>query len=539
MTADTATPAPAPAAAGHSTLTGEPDVVLIGSGIMSATLGAMLKLLKPGLSIQLFEAADEFAQEASHGWHNAGTGHAGICELSYTPNRGPDGEVDVAKAIEIFEQFEASKYFWGHLARRGIIDDPTTFINPVPHISFVYGREQVDFLRSRHKQMSAHHFFSGMEYTEDRDVIRQWAPLLLEGRDPEEPIACTKLDAGTDVNFGSLARQLAEWLGQQPGSAALTRHRVSDLKQQRDGRWKVSITNLADGKSLTRTAKFVFIGAGGGSLPLLQKSGIDEAKGFGGFPIGGQWLVCDNPDLVARHRAKVYGMSPGAAPTMAVPHLDLRIIDGKKALLFGPYAAWTTKFLHKTGKLSDLAKSIKLDNLASLTKVGLWNLPLVRYLIQQGLQSMNTRLGELRNFYPDARTEDWKLIDAGIRVQAIKKEDGDAGIVHFGTEVVTNQARTISALLGASPGASVSTHIILQIIRRCFADDIATETGQANLREMVPGYDQDLRDPAMAEQQKQWSDQAVMSLHLDRRADPSPLSGAAVDAAVEEVNAED
>jgi malate dehydrogenase (quinone) len=481
---------------------------------MSATLGAMLKHLDPTLSIQLFEAAEDFAQEASHGWHNAGTGHAGICELSYTPDRGDDGEVDVAKAIEIFEQFEHSKQFWGYLVRRGVIEDPSTFINPVPHISFVYGQAQVDFLRSRHAQMTRHHFFREMAYTEDREVIRQWAPLLLEGRDPDEPIAATKLDAGTDVNFGACAKQLTQWLGQQPGCSAALHHRVTDLDEQPDSRWRVSIKNLQTGQRLTRTAKFVFIGAGGGSLPLLQKSGIDEAKGFGGFPIGGQWLVCKNSDLAQQHKAKVYGMSPGAAPTMAVPHLDLRVIDGETSLLFGPYAAWTTKFLHETGKLSDLFKSIKFDNFASLTKVGLYNLPLVRYLIQQGLQSMETRLGELRNFYPAAKAEDWKLIDAGIRVQAIKKEDGDAGIVHFGTEVVTNQARTISALLGASPGASVSTNIILDIVKRCFADRLATDDGHARMKQMVPAYDLDLIAADAAEQQRRLSDEAVASLQL-------------------------
>ncbi|MEM7624819.1 MAG: malate dehydrogenase (quinone) [Planctomycetota bacterium] len=492
----------------------QPDVLLIGSGIMSATLGAMLRHLDPSLSIELYEGADDFALEASNGWNNAGTGHAGICELSYTPNRGEDGEVDVAKAIEIFHQFEHSKQFWGYLARRGVIEDPATFVNPVPHISFVYGQEQVDFLRSRHAQMIKHHFFTGMEYTEDRSVIERWAPLLLAGRDPNEPIAATKLDAGTDVNFGSLAKQLAQWLGKQDGCLAKTGHRVLDLDEQPDGRWKVTIRDKRAGKTFTKIAKFVFIGAGGGSLTLLQKSGIDEAKGFGGFPIGGQWLICDTPEIVEKHRAKVYGMSPGAAPTMAVPHLDLRIIDGKKALLFGPYAAWTTKFLHKTGRYSDLLRSIKLDNLASLIKVGLYNLPLVRYLIQQGLQSMNTRMGELRNFYPDAKTSDWKLIDAGIRVQAIKKEDGDAGIVHFGTEVVTNKTSTVSALLGASPGASVSTNIILQVVKRCFADRLATPDGHAQMKEMVPSFDENLEDPRLATRQSELSDQAVMTLNL-------------------------
>ena len=493
---------------------GEPDVVLIGSGIMSATLGTMLRGLDPDLKIELFEAADAFAQEASNGWHNAGTGHAGICELSYTPDRGEDGEVDVAKAIEIFHQFEHSKHFWGHLVRTGVVDDPSTFVNAVPHVSFVYGQEQVDFLRSRHAQMSKHHFFSSMEYTEDRAVIDQWVPLLLAGRDPNEPIACTKMDAGTDVNFGALSRHAMAWLDQQEGCSAVTNHRVTGLDEQPDGRWKVSVQDLKSGRRFTRTAKFVFIGAGGGSLPLLQKSGIDESKGFGGFPIAGQWLICDKPDLVEKHRAKVYGMSPGAAPTMAVPHLDLRIIDGKKALLFGPYGSWTTKFLHKTGSFFDVFKSTKLDNIASMIKVGLYNIPLVRYLIQQGLQSMETRLKELRNFYPDAKREDWKLIDAGIRVQAIKKEDGDAGIVHFGTEVVTNKKKTISALLGASPGASVSTDIILKIVKQCFADRVQSPEGHERMKAMVPGFDVDLSDASQAGQQKQWSDEAVASLNL-------------------------
>lgn len=481
---------------------------------MSATLGAMLKNLDPSLSIQLYEGADDYALEASNGWNNAGTGHAGICELSYTPDRGEDGEVDIAKAIEIFHQFEHSIQFWGYLARQGVIQDPATFVNPVPHISFVYGKAQVDFLRSRHAQMTKHHFFAGMEYTEDRDVIQQWAPLLLAGRDPSEPVACTKLDAGTDVNFGSLAKQLTQWLNQQDNCLAKTGHRVLDLDEQPDGRWKVKVHDLKAGKTFNKTVKFVFIGAGGGSLPLLQKTKIDEAKGFGGFPIGGQWLICDTPEIVEQHRAKVYGMSLGAAPTMAVPHLDLRIIDGKKALLFGPYAAWTTKFLHKTGRFTDLLRSIKLDNIASLIKVGLFNLPLVRYLIQQGLQSMNTRMGELKHFYPDAKTADWRLIDAGIRVQAIKKEDGDAGIVHFGTEVVTNQTRTVSALLGASPGASVSTNIILQVVKRCFADRLETPDGHARMKEMVPSFDENLEDPALADRQKQLSDEAVKSLRL-------------------------
>lgn len=489
-----------------------PDVILIGSGIMSSTLGALLKELDPSLKIQLYEVTDGFGEEASNGWNNAGTGHAGLCELSYTPDYGPDGEVAVDKAIEIFHLFEHSKQFWGYAARTGMIDKVEEFINPVQHLSFVYGQEQVDFLRSRHRQMSKHHFFKDMVYTEDRSQIDEWAPLILNSRG-DEPIAMTRMEHGTDVNFGTLSAKLVQWLGKQPDCGYATQHRVTDLTK-RGNRWEVEVKDLGSNRKFLNTASFVFIGAGGGSLPLLQKSGIAEAKGFGGFPIGGQWLISKKPELVKQHEAKVYGMSPGAAPTMAVPHLDTRIIDGEKSLLFGPYAAWTTKFLHKKGSLMDLPGSIRMDNIASLLKVGLHNIPLVRYLIQQGTQSMETRMKELRNFYPGAKTEDWELIDAGIRVQAIKKEDGDAGIVHFGTEVVTSADKSISALLGASPGASVSTNIILEVIQKCFAEKLRDSEGHKRMKAMIPTYDVNLVLPENADLQKETSEEAMRSLKL-------------------------
>ena len=465
----------------------ELDVILIGSGVMSANLGALLKQLDPELRIELYEVTKELSQESSNGWNNAGTGHAGICEVAYTPDRGEDGEIKVDKAIEIFAEFEQTKQFWAYAVRTGMIDQPSEFINQVPHISFVYGQEQVVFLRSRYKGMSKHPFFSSMQYSEDPEQIRKWAPLLIEGRE-DQPVAATFMEAGTDVNFGEVSRKLIHWLGEQDGCAYHVETRVTDLNRSNDG-WEVTIKNMADGTVRKKRAKFVFIGAGGGSLPLLQKAGVDEIRGYGGFPIGGQWLICEKPEIVERHHAKVYGLSPGAAPTMAVPHLDSRVLEGKQALLFGPYAAWTTKFLHRGGSFFDLPGSIKFHNWLTLLKVGISNLPLVGYLIQQGLQSMNTRLKELRNFYPDAKAEDWKLIDAGIRVQAIKKEDGDAGIVHFGTEVVTSEDRSISALLGASPGASVCVNIVLEVARKCFGELFAKEDVQKKLLEMIPTLD--------------------------------------------------
>ncbi len=480
----------------YSTHIANPDVILIGSGVMSANLGALLKRLEPRLSLQVYEVTEDLAQESSNGWNNAGTGHAGICELSYTPKREADGTVNVRKVIEIFEQFEQSKQFWSYAVASGMAENPREFINPVPHLSFVHGSEQVDFLKARYTGMAAHHFFRSMEYSTDRATIGRWAPLLVEGR-AEMPIAATKMDAGTDVNFGNISAKLFAWLARQEGCGIASNHRVVDLKKAGAG-WDVSIKDLATNEIRHNKAKFVFVGAGGGSLHLLQKSGIAESKGLGGFPIGGQWLVCDKPELVQRHRAKVYGQALDAAPTMAVPHLDTRVLDGKKTLLFGPFAAWTTKFLHRKGSWTDLPFSIKPDNFATLIKIGIHNIPLVRYLIQQGTQSMANRMEVLHIFYPNAKAEDWKLIDAGIRVQAIKKTDGEAGIVHYGTEVITNPERTISALLGASPGASVSVNIVLEVIKMCFPQLLQSPEGKARMKAMIPTYDVDIKLPQNA-----------------------------------------
>ncbi len=473
-----------------------PDVILIGSGVMSSNLGALLKRLDPALRIQVYEVTEELAQESSHGWNNAGTGHAGICELSYTPHQEADGTVNVANAVKIFEQFEYSKQFWGYAVASGMAENPKEFINPVPHLSFVHGQKQVDYLRARHAGLQAHHFFAGMEYTTDRGTIGSWAPLLTQDR-PEMPVAATKMDGGTDVNFGNISRKLLGWLGKQDGCGIAAGHRVTGLKKTDKG-WKVTVRDLESGDTRENTAKFVFVGAGGGSLPLLQKSGIPESKGLGGFPIGGQWLVCENPEIVAKHQAKVYGQALDAAPTMAVPHLDTRILDGKKTLLFGPFAAWTTKFLHKKGSYGDLPLSVKPDNLATLVKIGIHNLDLVRYLVQQGTQSMEDRMEVLHVFYPAAEAKDWKLIDAGIRVQAIKKTDGEAGIVHYGTEVITDADRSISALLGASPGASVSVHIVLEVIKLCFPQLLSSAEGKARMKEMIPVHDVDIKLPENA-----------------------------------------
>jgi len=466
------------------------EVVLIGSGIMSATLGTMLKQLDRSLRIRLIEATNEVAREASHGWNNAGTGHAGLCELSYTPHRGSDGRVPIERALRIFEQFEHSKQFWGALVANQILGDASDFIQSVPHICFLNGADGVEFLRARHNAMSEHHFFSDMKWTTDPEEITHWAPLVMEGR--EATCVAATMGIGTEVNYGLLARRMCEWLIHQDGCEVTTGWRVTSLRREIDA-WKIEIRCTTTRELRVLRSKFVFVGAGGGSLSLLQSTGLPEFRGLGGFPIAGQWLVCDEPDICAKHGSKVYGATPKSAPSLGAGHLDVRMLNGKRQLMFGPFASWTTRFLKQTGSWSDLPRSIRMDNVSALLRAGIHNISLVRYLIGQGLQNMEDRLKALREFYPNARAEHWRLQPAGIRVQAIKSSD--RGAIYFGTELVKVTDRTLAALLGASPGASVSVSIALDVIRTCFPHMLTDKDGQLRMKRMIATYDEDLKLP--------------------------------------------
>ncbi len=463
-----------------------PDVVLIGGGIMSATLGIMLKRLNPELTIQIVESLPRVALESSHAWNNAGTGHAALCELNYTPQKA-DGSVDVSKAIKINEQFENSKHFWAHLVEEGVIADPSVFIKRVSHMSFVRGESDRDYLKARYQALKEQHLFEQMEYSEDPEVVKEWAPLLGQGREESDVVAATRVEHGTDINFGALTQQLIDHLISLDGVELAMQARVTDISQAADGQWKLKIDSEEYGKQKL-SANFAFIGAGGGSLHLLQKSGIPEGKGFGGFPVSGQFLVCTDRDIIDRHAAKVYGKAAVGAPPMSVPHLDTRVIDGRKALLFGPYAGFSPKFL-KEGSNLDLIKSVKLDNILPLLSVGKDNMDLTQYLINEVRKSHSDRVEGLREFFPDAKDEDWKLVTAGQRVQIIKKNAGGrGGKLEFGTEVVAAQDGSIAALLGASPGASTSVSIIVEVLEKCFSEEVKTEAWQTRLREMLPAY---------------------------------------------------
>jgi len=470
-----------------------PDIVLVGSGIMSATLAAILKRLDPRLRIQMFEVTPELSREASDGWNNAGTGHAGICEISYTPDRDREGRVPIEKALRIFEQFEQSKQFWGAMAANGMVCDPADFLRAVPHVCFVKGADDVDFLRARHAAMMGHHFFRGMQLTEDPSAIHHWAPLVMEGREPG-PVAAT-VGVGTEVNYGLLARRLCGWLAQQEHCGIATGWTVTRLRRDA-GAWRLGLQCAATGEVREQRVKFVFVGAGGGSLPLLQSTGLAEASGLGGFPIGGQWLVCDDPTICSRHEAKVYGFTPPSAPSLGAGHLDVRRLNGQRQLLFGPFASWTTRFLKQSGRWTDLPFSIRMNNLTALLRTAVHNRSLVRYLVTQGLQGMKDRMNALREYYPNARAEQWRLVQAGIRVQTIKK--ANRGKVTFDTEVFSSADRTLAALLGASPGASVAVNIALEVVQTCLPHLLASSEGQERMRQMIPTFDADLKQPGNA-----------------------------------------
>ncbi|MBG8552002.1 malate:quinone oxidoreductase [Hymenobacter guriensis] len=462
------------------------DVVLIGAGIMSATLGLMLKELQPDLTITIFERLDVAAAESSDAWNNAGTGHSAFCELNYTPEK-PDGSIDISKAIKIAEQFEESKQFWSYLAETYQVKELTRFINHIPHLSFVWGPKNVEFLRKRHAALTQSPLFQGMEYTENRETLESWMPLVMHGRDPQQPVAATRMDLGTDVNFGSLTRGMFNLLQQKPGVTIHFHHDVEKLRQKEDGLWRIKAKDLATGEEKKIRAPFVFIGAGGGSLPLLIKSGIPEGAGFGGFPVSGQWLKCVNPAVIAQHHAKVYGKAAVGSPPMSVPHLDTRVINGKQELLFGPYAGFSTKFL-KQGSYLDLPLSVKLSNMRPMIIAGLKNIPLTKYLVNQVRQSPEDRLAALREYLPEAQGQDWQLETAGQRVQVIKKDEKEGGILEFGTEVVAAKDGSIAALLGASPGASTAVSIMVGLIQRCYPQQSATPQWQAKFREMIPSF---------------------------------------------------
>ncbi|HQS19063.1 malate dehydrogenase (quinone) [Reyranella sp.] len=489
---------------------GDFDVVLVGAGIMSMTLATFLKELQPHLKIQILERLEGEAQESSDPWNNAGTGHAANCELNYTPQR-PDGSVDISKALEVNVEFDMSRQFWSYLVKKGAIERADSFIHPVPHMSFVIGADRAAFLKKRHATMNAHHCYRGMEYSEDHKQIAEWAPLLMEGRDPAQVVAATHMVTGSDVNYGTLTTNLLNYLRRQDGFSIQFNQEVTNLHRRTDGGWTLDVKDEKSGEKRSVGARRVFLGAGGAALTLLQKSGIPEADGFAGFPVSGIWLRSGKQEIATRHMAKVYGMAASGSPPMSVPHLDTRYVDGKRWLLFGPFAGFSTKFL-KHGSMFDLPFSLRPDNLLQLLAVARDNLPLEEYLIGQVLQTKSHRFDALREFYPSVDEKDWEFDVAGQRVQIIRKDVARTGKLEFGTEIVHSADSSIVALLGASPGASTAVWIMVHMLETCFHAELV---GQwvPKLKEMIPSYGQDLKTDAALVERVRKDTAEVLGLH--------------------------
>lgn len=463
------------------------DVVLIGAGIMSGTLGTLIKEILPEQSITIFEAQNAVATESSNEWHNAGTGHAALCELNYTAEKA-DGSIDITKALNINEKYQLSLEMWSYLVAKGDIDNPAEFIRKLPHMSFVQGEKDVNFLRKRFEALAQHPLFEGMQFTDNRETLAKWIPLMMQNRQGNEPLAATLIEHGTDVNFGELTRKLFKNL-QKKGCELKLSHHVQDIQKTAEG-WTLTVKD-ASGQILQHACRFLFIGCGGGTLPLLQKTGIKEGKHIGGFPVSGIFMVCRNPEVVEKYYAKVYGKAKIGAPPMSVPHLDTRFIEGKKSLLFGPFAGFTMKYL-KQGSQLDFPLSFKPDNFATMMIAGMKNIPLTNYLIKQAMLSKEQRMADLREFYPEAKSEDWDVIVAGQRVQIIKDLPNERGSLCFGTEVITSEDKSVAALLGASPGASTSVDAMLSVFSKCFVEK--QPELQAKLKQLVPSYGEKLRD---------------------------------------------
>ena len=476
------------------------DVLLVGGGIMSATLAIWLNELEPGWSMEMVERLDGVAEESSNGWNNAGTGHSALAELNYTPE-DKDGKINITKAVEINEAFQVTRQFLAWQVKNGVLKNPRSFINSTPHMSFVWGDDNISFLKRRYEALQASPLFRPMQYSEDPAQIRKWVPLMMEGRDPNQKIAATWTPIGTDVNFGEITRQFVAHLQQQENFSLKLSSEVEDIRRNDDGSWHVEYKNLKSGEKSTADAKFLFIGAGGAALPLLQKSGIPEAQDYAGFPVGGSFLVTDNPTIAQQHMAKAYGIAATGAPPMSVPHLDTRVLDGKRVILFGPFATFSTKFL-KEGSYLDLFSSMTTHNLWPMTKVGIDQFDLVQYLAGQLMQSDDDRFEALQTYFPQAKKEDWRLWQAGQRVQIIKRDKEKGGVLKLGTEVVSAADGSIAGLLGASPGASTAAPIMLEVLQKVFKDKVASPAWQQKLHQIVPSYGTHLNDdPARVQQE--------------------------------------
>ena len=462
----------------------ESDALIVGAGIMGATLASILKEIDSDLRVDIVEAHDSPAQESSEAYNNAGTGHAGYCELNYTPLLS-NNKIDIEKAVQINSGFEISLQYWSYLTKKYRLFSPSKFIKRVPHISLVNDDKNIVFLKKRYLALKNNPLFSSIEFSSNYKTITKWIPLL-KSKKSRKKYAATKVEIGTDINFGKITFELISILNTKKNFYLHTNQKAIDINENEDDSWSVKLNN---GNKIK--AKFIFIACGGNSLKLLQKTKIYEQKSYAGFPINGQWLVCNNPKIVALHKTKVYGKAEIGSPPMSMPHLDLRIIDGKKILMFGPFASFTFKFLI-SGSFFDFISSIKFHNLKTLCIVFFKEWPLLIYLIKQNFKSHKSRIADLKQFFPNANAKDWHLKDAGIRVQIMKKPRNGSPKLEFGTEIIFSKNNNLAALLGASPGASISVQSMIKVIEKCFLKKENSIAWKNKIKKMIPSYGKDL-----------------------------------------------
>ena len=479
----------------HSPQDIKTDVLIIGTGIMGTTLATLLKELDPKIQVDLIEKLEDAGLESSNTLNNAGTGHAGYCELNYTPLIA-NGKINIQKALEINAKFEISLQFWSYLSKKYSSFKPKNFISKVPHISIVRGEKDVAFLKKRYLALKKNHLFNQIEFTINPRIIKKWVPLI-DCKNLTESIGATRFKSGSDVDFGSLTKELIKILVKKSSFKLHKNLEALSIKKIDNHGWGVTTKGVASKKEINFKANFVFITSGGDSLRLLQKTNIPEQIGYAGFPVNGKWLICNNPKINLQHTAKVYGKAQIGSPPMSMPHLDLRVVNGKRVLLFGPFASFTCKFLN-SGSHLDLIKSIKFHNIKSILSVFLREWKLLIYLIKQTMHSNSFRMNELRRFYPNANSQDWSLMSAGKRVQIIKPSKKFGGTIEFGTEIIFNAENNLAALLGASPGASVSASSMIEIINKCFKEKSKTKDWQSQLKKIMPvSSDRLIKDPTL------------------------------------------
>lgn len=470
------------------------DIILVGWGIMSGTLWVLLKKLQPDLSIVVLERSYAVGYESSDTLNNAGTWHSAFCELNYTPEK-PDGTIDITKANAIVEKFELSKQRRAYMVEQWHFDDGASFINQVPHMSLVFGESNRIFLKKRFEAMQSNHLFHGMQYSQDTKVLQKWFPLAMRWRSHTDVISATRMNIGVDVNFWILTRNLFQYLENYNDVDILLNHEVTNLMQLQDGAREVAINNRNSVGTVKSTmkAQHVFLGSWWMAIPLLAKSGIPEWKWYGWFPVDGQRLICTNKKIIDQHQGKVYGKASVWSPPMSVPHLDTRYVNGKKSLIFGPYAGFTTKFLKQWSR-TDLFRSLTRSNLIPMIATGIRNRSLTQYLVREVTQSWKSRFDALRAYYPEADEKDRYCAYAGKRVQIIKKDKKKWWVLQFGTEVVVSADKTISALLWASPWASTTVSIMLELLEKAFPKQMKSTQRQTILKEMMPSFGSYMRD---------------------------------------------